>query len=158
VGVHTQAIMMSGMNTLGRRRLSMTLVNGSKTEYETKKMVRVALYWAFVMPRSVWRPTSFALPIFVLNEMGLVSLGTGRCVCLSYRSRNETRYSRLSHGTRRRSSFQSSLRSCYCVLVSFGRNNMFIDKECSRNAQSPPFPPHSALHLDPQIQPQQADP
>jgi hypothetical protein len=41
---HTQAIIMDGMKILGRSRLSKILVNGSKTEYETKKMVRVALY------------------------------------------------------------------------------------------------------------------
>jgi len=35
--------MMAGMKSEGRRRLRRTFVNGSKTEYETKKMVRVAL-------------------------------------------------------------------------------------------------------------------
>jgi len=35
--------MMVGMMMLGRCRLSRTLVNGSKTEYDTKKMTSVAL-------------------------------------------------------------------------------------------------------------------
>lgn len=37
-------IMIVGMKMLGRVRLSMTLVSGSKTEYDTKNMVRLALY------------------------------------------------------------------------------------------------------------------
>lgn len=36
--------MMIGMKTLGRIRFSKTLVKGSKTEYETKKMVNALLY------------------------------------------------------------------------------------------------------------------
>jgi len=36
--------MIKGMKTLGRRRLRRTLVSGSKREYETKKMDKVALY------------------------------------------------------------------------------------------------------------------
>lgn len=35
--------MMMGMKTEGRYRFSMILVMGSKTAYDTKKMVRVAL-------------------------------------------------------------------------------------------------------------------
>jgi hypothetical protein len=35
--------MIMGIKTDGRRRLSRMLVRGSKTAYETKKMVRVAL-------------------------------------------------------------------------------------------------------------------
>lgn len=35
--------MMMGMKTEGRSFLSKTLVRGSNTEYEMKKMVRVAL-------------------------------------------------------------------------------------------------------------------
>ena len=84
--------MIIGIKILGRSRFSRILVKGSKTEYETKKMVRVALYWFGVISSSLVRPTIFALPIFV-------------------RSKNETRYSRLSQGTSRRSSFHSSLRS-----------------------------------------------
>lgn len=80
--------MIKGMKILGRSRLSKILVAGSKIEYETKKMVSVALNWAFDMPRSSCKPTSFALPIFVL-AMGQVSPGTERQ--FSYRSRNDTR-------------------------------------------------------------------
>lgn len=69
----THAIIMSGINTLGRIRFNRTLFAGSKTEYETKNIVSAALYWAFVIFRSVFRPTSFALPIFVL-ERGEISL------------------------------------------------------------------------------------
>jgi hypothetical protein len=36
---------MAGTKIDGRKRLSMTFVIGSKTEYETKKMDRVALYF-----------------------------------------------------------------------------------------------------------------
>lgn len=62
----TQAIMMIGMKILGRKRLSRTFVKGSKTEYETKKIVSVALYWLGVKPKSLLRPSSLAFPIFVL--------------------------------------------------------------------------------------------
>jgi hypothetical protein len=60
---------MTGMKMLGRRRLSRTLVNGSKTEYETKKMVSAALYWLSVISRSSCRCAIFALPILVLQHV-----------------------------------------------------------------------------------------
>lgn len=42
-------------------------VNGSKREYETKKMDKAALYalWSFPMPRSWVRPSSLAFPMLV---------------------------------------------------------------------------------------------
>lgn len=43
---------MMGRKMLGRNFFSKTLVRGSKTEYETKKIDRVALYCPFVRPRS----------------------------------------------------------------------------------------------------------
>lgn len=55
------------MKILGRNRLSKTLVKGSKTEYETKKMVKQALYCVPLNLRSSSNPTSFAFPIFVLQ-------------------------------------------------------------------------------------------
>lgn len=67
--------MIRGMKILGRSRLSRILVNGSKTEYETKKMVRQALYCAPVNLRSSSRPTSFAFPIFVLGRVSLFCQG-----------------------------------------------------------------------------------
>lgn len=51
---------------LGRNRLRSTFVTGSKTEYETKKMVRVALYWFAVIPSCLLRPSILALPMLVL--------------------------------------------------------------------------------------------
>ena len=64
----TQAIIMHGMKILGRNRLSRIFVTGSKTEYETKKLVSVALYWLGVMPKSLLRPSILALPILVLSR------------------------------------------------------------------------------------------
>jgi hypothetical protein len=60
--------------------LRSTLVKGSKTEYETKKMVSDALYWAFVIPRSFWRPTIFAFPIFVLYTSQFATLSSERSI------------------------------------------------------------------------------
>jgi hypothetical protein len=40
----TQRIMIAGMKKLGRARLRRTFDNGSKMAYDTKKMVKVALY------------------------------------------------------------------------------------------------------------------
>jgi len=67
--VFTQDIIISGMKMLGRSCFSRTLVKGSKTEYETKKMVSVVLYWLEVIPKSFVRPTSFALPMLVLQKI-----------------------------------------------------------------------------------------
>lgn len=58
--------MMIGIKTLGRKRLRRTFVNGSKTEYEIKKMVRVSLYCVSLIWVSSCKPSSFAFPIFVL--------------------------------------------------------------------------------------------
>jgi hypothetical protein len=60
--------MITGMKMLGRSFFSKILVKGSKTEYEMKKMVRVALYWPLVIFKSLWRPSIFALPIFVRSR------------------------------------------------------------------------------------------
>ena len=80
--------MIIGMKMLGRSLLSSTLVKGSKTEYETKKMVSVALYWLGVMPNSVVRPSILALPIFVLLGISLQISVRARG---TNRSRNEAR-------------------------------------------------------------------
>lgn len=61
--------MIHGIKTLGRSRFSRILVNGSKTEYEMKKIVSERLYWLDERPSSDFSPTSFALPIFVLLKL-----------------------------------------------------------------------------------------
>ena len=48
--------------------LRSTLVAGSKTAYDTKKMVRVALYCPTERPRSLLRPAMFALPMLVRSR------------------------------------------------------------------------------------------
>jgi len=60
--------MMIGMKIDGRRRLRRILVRGSKTAYETKKMVRVALYLPVLRPRSFERPAILALPMLVRSR------------------------------------------------------------------------------------------
>ena len=65
--MRTHRTMMIGIKMLGRKRLRRTLVRGSKTEYETKKIVSAALYWLSLIFKSLSRCTSFALPILVLS-------------------------------------------------------------------------------------------
>lgn len=60
--------MMMGRKTLGLHFLSKTFVRGSKTEYETKKMESVALYWPGVRCRSLGKPSTLALPMFVRSR------------------------------------------------------------------------------------------
>jgi hypothetical protein len=62
------AYMMIGMKIEGRRRLRRMLVSGSKTAYETKKMVRVALYAGVDRLSSFWRPAILALPMLVRSR------------------------------------------------------------------------------------------
>lgn len=62
---------MSGMKILGRNRLSRILVKGSKTEYEMKKIVSVALYWLEVIFKSLARPTILAFPMLVLVSVSI---------------------------------------------------------------------------------------
>jgi len=57
------------------------LVNGSKTEYEMKKMVSVSLYWFELIFRSLVRPTIFAFPILVLARVNIVG---PTCAILMY--------------------------------------------------------------------------
>ena len=52
----------------GRNLLSRMLLRGSKTAYDTKKIVRVALYELVVRPRSSFKPAIFALPMFVRSR------------------------------------------------------------------------------------------
>ena len=59
---------ITGMKIEGRSFFSSTLVNGSNTEYETKKIDRAALYIPGVIPRSLSRWAIFAFPIFVLSK------------------------------------------------------------------------------------------
>jgi len=77
---------------LGRNFFSNTFVNGSNSEYDTKKIESVALYCPLVRPRCSCRPSIFALPILV-------------------RSRKEIRYRNESQGMSLRSSFQIRARS-----------------------------------------------
>lgn len=65
--MRTHRTIMIGMKMLGRKRLRRMLVRGSKIEYETKKIVSAALYWLSLIPRSLSRWTSFALPMLVLS-------------------------------------------------------------------------------------------
>jgi hypothetical protein len=60
--------MMRGMKMDGRSRLSSTFVRGSKTEYETKKMVSVALNCVVERWRSCVNPAIFALPMFARSR------------------------------------------------------------------------------------------
>lgn len=60
--------MMTGMKMDGRSFLSRMLVSGSKTAYETKKMVSVALYECVLRPNSVDRPAILAFPMFVRSR------------------------------------------------------------------------------------------
>lgn len=105
---HTHANMIAGINLLGRHLLSRTLVTGSKIEYEMKKMVKLSLYWSLVILRSFCRLASFALPIFVLWR---VSMARRIQVRGTYRSKNEIKYNKLSHGINLMSSLRTSARS-----------------------------------------------
>jgi hypothetical protein len=60
--------MRIGMKTDGRNFLSRTLVRGSKTEYEMKKMVSVALNWLTERFRSFVRPAILALPMLARSR------------------------------------------------------------------------------------------
>lgn len=60
--------MMIGMKIEGRRRFNSTFVRGSKTEYETKKIERAALYMPVDSLRSVSRWAILAFPMFVLSR------------------------------------------------------------------------------------------
>ncbi len=60
--------MIIGMKIEGRSFLRSTLVSGSKTEYDMKKMVRAMLYCPVDMCKSSRRPAIFALPIFVRSK------------------------------------------------------------------------------------------
>ncbi len=60
---------MMGMKIDGRRRFSKTFVNGSKTEYETKKMDKHALYIGLdMLSKLFWRPSILAFPILVRSR------------------------------------------------------------------------------------------
>ena len=52
----------------GRSFLSSTFVKGSKTEYEMKKIVRVALNCDIVSPRSLDKPAILALPMLARSR------------------------------------------------------------------------------------------
>lgn len=60
--------MMIGIKMDGRSLFNKTLVNGSKTAYETKKMVSVALYLAGERSRSKAKPAILALPMLVRSR------------------------------------------------------------------------------------------
>lgn len=60
--------MMMGMKIEGRRRFSRMLVSGSKTEYETKKMDKAALYAPVLSLSDVASPAILALPMFVRSR------------------------------------------------------------------------------------------
>jgi hypothetical protein len=62
------AYMMIGMKIEGRRRFNSTFVRGSKTEYETKKIERAALYMPVDSLRLVSRWAILAFPMFVLSR------------------------------------------------------------------------------------------
>lgn len=57
-------IMMIGSQRLGRSFLSSRLLGTSKAAYVKKKAVKHQLYSSLVNPRSSWRPSIFALPMF----------------------------------------------------------------------------------------------
>ena len=59
---------MIGMKMEGRMLLSSTLVSGSNTAYETKKMVSVALYCPTERPRSPLSPAMLAFPMLVRSR------------------------------------------------------------------------------------------
>jgi len=59
---------MAGMKIEGRSRLSKMFVSGSKTEYDTKKMVRAELYCWVVRPSDSFIPAILALPMLVLSR------------------------------------------------------------------------------------------
>lgn len=53
----------------GRRRFSKILVKGSKTEYDTKKIDKQALYIGLdMLSKLFWRPSILALPILVRSR------------------------------------------------------------------------------------------
>lgn len=60
--------MRIGMKMDGFSFLRRTLVKGSNTAYETKKIVRVALNCAVERPRSVERPAILALPMLARSR------------------------------------------------------------------------------------------
>jgi hypothetical protein len=60
--------MMTGMKMDGRSLLSRMLVSGSKTLYETKKMVSAELYCDVLIPSVFGRPAILALPMFVRSR------------------------------------------------------------------------------------------
>jgi hypothetical protein len=61
--------MIMGINTDGRNRLSRILVNGSNTEYETKNIDSVALYFPVLMLCKLFcRPSIFAFPMLVRSR------------------------------------------------------------------------------------------
>ena len=62
------AYMMMGMKMDGRSLLSRMLVSGSKTAYDTKKMVSVALYEGVLRPNSADKPAILAFPMFVRSR------------------------------------------------------------------------------------------
>ena len=59
---------MTGMKMEGRMLLSSTLVSGSKTAYETKKMVSVALYCGTERSSSESSPAILAFPMLVRSR------------------------------------------------------------------------------------------
>jgi hypothetical protein len=65
---HTKTHIIMGMKMEGRSLFKRMLVKGSKTAYDTKKMVRVALYAPVLSPSSFWRPAILALPMLVLSR------------------------------------------------------------------------------------------
>jgi hypothetical protein len=60
--------MRIGMNMDGFSFFRRMFVIGSKTAYETKNMVSVALNWAVVRPRSDERPAILALPMLARSR------------------------------------------------------------------------------------------
>lgn len=68
VMLRPQSTMMMAMKRDGRSRLSKTLVRGSNTEYDTKKMVSVALNCDVERPRSWLRPAILALPMLARSR------------------------------------------------------------------------------------------
>jgi hypothetical protein len=65
---YQQTHIIVGMNIEGLSFLSSTLVSGSNTEYEMKKMVRAMLYCPVDKCKSVRRPATFALPMLVRSR------------------------------------------------------------------------------------------
>jgi hypothetical protein len=120
---------MIGMNTDGRSRLSRILVNGSKTEYDTKKIERVALYCPVVM---LWRlfcsPSIFALPILVRSKKASKYKIQSCCYqhILSFSSLDLKRVG-LTQGINVKSSFHKSFRSSENVSHFLGSVITHID-------------------------------